>query len=263
MILMTFSISADDATKFYRMTTDVMSYLRVDQWIDYVKRIKTDDEVPGFYNYPPTTKAIRYYFKRFDIIGYETGLQQQFIKNITEAELTESFKVLKNPFVSKVLNILFFKTMEDSNFSRLVLLAKDEVIEDERKPLIKSIYNLLMYSSMADHMLITIHANEQEAQEISKVLQKDNKSIATDASGKVVRTKRESVEKVFYVKIDKALAKISVNELRQFVNLIKGDSTQKVLGLYNTYDYYFMYKYNRILYMKDEQDTKRGLKPKK
>lgn len=263
MILMTFSLSADDATKFYRMTTDVMSYLRVDQWIDYVKRIKTDDDIPGYYNYPPTTKAIRYYFKRFDIIGYETGLQQQFVKNISEVELTECYKVLKSPFVSKILNILFFKTMEETNFSRVVLLARDVKIEQKRKPLIKSIYNLLMYSSMTDHMLKTIHANEQEAQEISKVLQKDNKVIATDAKGNVNKTKRASVEHVFYVKIDKALKEISVNELRQFVNLIKGKSTQKVLGLYNTYDYFFMYKYNLMLYKKNEQDIKRGLKVKK
>lgn len=263
MLSFTLSLWANDATKFYRITNDVMEYLRVDQWIDYVKRIKTDEEIPTYYNYPTPSKAVRYYFKKFDIIGYENGLQQQFRKNISEAEMLSCHKVLQNPFVSKILNLLFFKTMDNTNFSRQVILAKDIKISDERKPLIKSIYNLLMYSVMADHMLKTIHATENEKEEIRKVLDQDNKSIKTNAKGEVIRTKKESVEHVFYTKINTALKNIKPNELRQFVTFIKGKSTQKVLGLYNTYDYFFMYKYNRMLYLKDEQDIKRGLKRKK
>lgn len=263
LILLSLSISAKDETKFYKLSVDVLSYLRVDQWISYVKRIKTDDEIPSFYNYPPTTKAVRYYFKKFDILGYETGLQKQFANKISMEEILGCHKVLQNPFVTKVLNILFFKTQEESNFTRLVILAKDEEISEERKPLIISIYNLLMYASMADHMLETIHANEKQSEELNKILSKDNKVITTNNDGTVDRTKKEDVEHVFHVRIDKLLKDISANELRQFITLIKGKNTQKVLGIYNTYDYFFMHKYNRMLYKKEEQDIKRGLKFKK
>lgn len=263
IIFMTFSLSANDETKNYRMITDIMSYLRIDQWIDYVKRIKTDDEIPNYYNYPPVTKATKFYFNKFDILGYETGLHEQIVKHISDSDLEECHKVLKNPFVSKILNLLFFKSINNLRFSRLVLLAKDEEVKEQRLPLIKSIYNLLMFSPMAEHMLKTIHSNEIQAENINKVLHKDNEHFSGNIKAKLARTKWESVQKVFYLKIDQALRVISANELRQFINMIKGKGTQKFLGLYNTYDYFFMYNYSKMLHDKEGKNIKRGLKSKK
>jgi hypothetical protein len=262
-ILIVFSISSYslDETQVYRLTNDIFGYLHIDQWIDYVKRIKTDEEIPNFYNYPPVSKETKYYFKKFDILGYEEGLRKHIAKNLTASEIQSAHDVLKNPFIAKVLKSLFLKKKEEGNFQKQVLLARDIEVSNERRPLVKSIYNLASYSPMADHMLKTIHASEKEQREIQKVLQKDNQNISM-AQTSIASTKRTEVEHVFHVKIDKALQNYKINELRQFIALINKDSVQKFLSVYNTYDYFFMHKFDQMLYKKNMIDEKRGLKVK-
>lgn len=249
--------SAVDETQLYRLTEDIFGYLRIDQWIDYVKRIKTDEEIPNYYNYPPLDKETSYYFKKFDILGYEEGLKKEITKNVKAAEIQKAHEILKNPFVSKILNLLFFKQKEEGNFSKQVILAKDVKIAKERLPLIESIYNLLSYQVMADHMFKTIRMGEKKAKEVQSVLDKDNENLLVSKSG-VYMTKMDEVKHVFYVKIDTALKKVAVNELRQFVSFIKDKSTQKLLGIYNVYDYFFIYKYNKLINQRKSQVIQKG-----
>lgn len=259
-LLIALSVNAADEVEFYRMTNDIFGYLRIDQWIDYVKRIKTDDDIPSYYNFDMPDDKTNSYYKKFDIIGYESGLKKQIVKNISHTELTIAHGKLKNPFTAKILNILLNKEKTSLNFARRVLLAKDEKIATDRVNLIESIYNLLAYKSMADHMLKSIHAEEKQAEEISKLLQKDNENITVQKAGKYQRTKMKDVKKVFLVQINKALKSVSINEIRQFINMLKDESIQKIVGLYNTYDYFFIHKFNKMLYMREENDIKRGLK---
>lgn len=259
VLCISFNSFSLDETQRYRMTNDIFGYLHIDQWIDYVKRIKTDEDIPNYYNYPPVSKETKYYYKKFDILGYEEGLRAQITKNVSGADLQAAHKVLKNPFVSKVLKALFLKSKQEVNFERQVLIARDEKVSAVRKPLIQSVYNLVSYKAMSDHMFKTIQANEKEQKEIEKVLQKDNENIIMSKNNDV-STKRSEVEHVFHIKIDTALEKFTENELRQFVGMIKKESVQRFLSVYNTYDYFFVYKYDQMLYRKQKVDMKKGLK---
>lgn len=254
------ALNAKDELKYYRYTSDIMGYLKIDQWIDYVKRIKTDDQIPKYYGYPALDDKTKSYFKKFDIIGYESGLKKQLVKNISLEELTNAHQKLKNPFTSKMINILLNKKKNSLNFQRRVVLAKDIKISDERKPLVESVYNLLSYNALADHMFKTIAAQEKLDGKLNKVLQADNKDAPNEQNKNGMNTKMPEVKHVFLAQIHMALEKTGLNEIRQFVQMLKDKNVQKVVSLYNNYDYFYLYKYDRMIYLQQEQDIKKGIK---
>ena len=245
---------------FAQLTKDIYGYLRLDQWIDYVKRIKTEEDIPTFYQFESPTDQIKSYYRQFDILGYDAGLKEQMMKQFSLAELKDAHKTLQNPFVTKILNLLFSKNIKGIEFPQRVILAKDYKVDEKRLPLVKSVYNLLLYQTIVDQMIKVIQKEEKNSVEADKIIQQDNENTKTKLDSTRAKIVQDDVEHVFLTQIDQSLQNIAVNELRQFVNILKNKSTAKLVSLYNNYDYFFFYKFNIMLKMKNDQAIKSGLK---
>jgi hypothetical protein len=269
-----------DETQKYRLMNDIFGYLGIDQWVDYIKRIKTDDNIPTYYKYPPITEGQKAYFKKFDIIAFERGLKEQIFKNLDQSEMQKVHSILKNPFVAKTASQILmmpYTKEKDGNIQKLLILSADRKITEERLPLIKSIYNLMLYKSISDHIYKQVQEIEQKEAQIQAILSQSTSKPEQGNEGEnendnaneddeqvevrpvVNKTTISDVEFVHLVQIDTLLEKVTLNELRQYVRLINDVGVQKFLGLINNYNYFYFYKFDQQLNLKRELEIKKGL----
>jgi hypothetical protein len=228
----------DEVTKIVKIN-QLLELFEVDEWIDYVKRVKNDELIPAYFSYKEPSEFKRKTLVKYDLSSYSTGINKQFNKHLSSNELRNSIKLFKNPFLIKTL-----KKLDNISFdyNQILSHSKGNSLSDSRTNLIKSIYNLTSMQVIVDYEFKKYQLLVNQIAKNKEILKNDKKT--QNANMNLVELDPKRFMGLVIISINNELVKYKDVELAEFIRVLKvNKDAQKSIQVYRTYNYLFSQKF--------------------
>jgi hypothetical protein len=228
----------EEVTKIVKIN-QLLELFEVDEWIDYVKRVKNDELIPAYFSYSEPSTFERNILIKYDLTGYASGIIKQFNKHLTTNELRASIELFKRPFLIKTL-----KKLDNISFdySQIVSESKGNSLSDSRSNLIRSIYNLTSMQVIVDYEFKKYQLLVTHITKTKEILKNDKKTVAS--KDKVIELDPKRFMGLVIISINNELSKYKDVELAEFIRILKKSKDgQKSIQVYRTFNYLYSQKF--------------------
>lgn len=229
------SISLGNETSKYIQTQHSINYLKLDEWIDFVKRIKNDEPIPPYFVYKNLDETNKLILLRYNLANFEEGLKKQLNNTFTELEISEANQILRNPFIIKLNTDIEFNY---AGFSEINKFQPDKNLEGNRLTLLKSIANILGIKTIFNHEFNKYDLKLKERIKLEKILETSDSINNLEPFYKL--SKKDFMLSGYH-NLNFYLKRYKNGELREFIRILNGKkSIQKLLQAVNLYNYFYM-----------------------
>lgn len=232
------STSANETKKIVYINK-VLDLFEVDEWIDYVRRVKNDEIIPSYYNFQEPNALEKKRLIAYDLAGFENGVNKQFNKLMTNSELMGSVDTLENPFIIKVLKR--FDHIE-LDIQKVMEATASFAISERRKNLIESIYNLTSMQAIVDYEYKKYTLMVERFNKTREILKTNKKLIGNQAQIELLEENR--FKEYMILSLATQLKKFKEVELAEFIRVLsKSKDAQKAIQIYKTFSYMYAQKF--------------------
>jgi len=258
LILLAFFYSqvlmADETSK-YVLSQKAFDFIKITQWIDYIKRVKSDEPIPPFYIFKVPTSHFKKILDSYDLPTFEQGLNKKLANLITETELQNAMKTISNPYFTKFYNDLHLFSASYDDINALNSESKSEL---NRYKLIESIYNLMSLKVVMQNEYNKYKVKIDEQKRIIELL--ENPDIESNRE-QLTEISEEEFKNAFLVKLNSILSNYKDGELREIIRITKNEKDLlKFVSIIGTYSYFYMDKTKELVMSKDKKKSSLGLK---
>ncbi len=206
------NLYADETSKYLKINKTLF-YLENSQWVDYIRRIKNDEEIPNYFSLKEPTPYERDVLLRFNLPSFEKGLRGKVDEVLSENEVSKANKLLSNPFVSKIVKQINY------NYIKEVPLEKRAgKIHPKLRPLIISIYNILGHDSLVKLEHSAFMERYEEKEKARAILQKTNDILRSNPNQKY---SLNQFREFYFIDLYERMRLLTIPELREFLRIVK------------------------------------------
>lgn len=253
-LFFTQSLWATETSK-YILTQKAFDFLKVSEWIEYLKKVKGEEPIPPYFIFKEPPEKYLQYLNSYDLPSFEQGLNKKIAKLITEDELIKAMKVIKNPYFSKFFNDLHLFT---ANFNNINSLNSEDRSEINRFKLIESIYNLMSLKTIMQNEYKKYNTLVKNQKRLAELL--ENPDVETN-SQQYQELTEDQFKNAFLVKLNNLLFKYKDSEIREIIRITKDEKELlKFISIVGTYSYFYMDKTKTLVDAKEKKKSSLGLK---
>ena len=206
------NLYADETSKYLKINKTLF-YLENSQWIDYIKRIKNDEEIPNYFSLKEPTPYEKKVLIRFNLASYEKGLRGKLDQVLSEVEIDEANKMLSNPFVAKIIKKINYNYIKE-----IPLEKRAGKIHPKLRPLIISIYNILGHDSLVKLEHSAFMKKYQQREKARAILQKTNDILRDNPNHKYSLNR---FREYYFLDLYERMRLLTIPELREFLRIVK------------------------------------------
>lgn len=244
-----YAISGDEKLLEFNKT---LSFLNLNEWIEFVSRIKSDREIPAHFQFKKPSsfemKVLRYY----NLSNYKINLSKEGLRYLSLKEMKEANTILKNPFVVKVIKAIDYNYIQQKE-----LYENSGTMHERLRPLVISIYNIMGHDAIVkiEHeKFISDFARKMKVRKILK-----NSGRINLNQKKWTKYSLNQFREFYFLDLYKRIRILSIPELREFLRLVKNKkSFLKVNQVLLAFNYSFIKSIRDEIYSKEERKKQLG-----
>lgn len=236
-LLFSTSVYSKEASKTVYIN-NLLELLEVDEWVSYVKRVKSDEVIPAYFVFKEPSEQRRKELINYDISNYEKGLVKQFNDLLKSSEIQQSIRVFENPFVIKTLRSI---NLLNWNYTSIINTSPIDY-KGSREGLLKSVFNITSLQIITDYEYAKYEAQLERYNNNREILQIQNSTKVDKNNMKLIN--KEQFKSLALVRLNESLLNYKNVEIAEFIRLLKNNkSAQKSIQVFKTYNYLFMKKF--------------------
>ncbi len=234
------SLNANETTRF-KTVNEIIDLTQIDKWIDFVKVIKSDEDIPAYLNYKKPNDRHRQILLGLNLLSFEKGLRSNLAQFVTIQELESALKLYHNPFVVKTItSVDFFEIYP------VVLADVKKQMHPKLKPLIISLYNILGHEPILIEEYKSYKTTYLDRKKAAAILQ-DSNEVAQKVDNEALISV-EQYRELYFEFLYSRVKNLSIPELREFIRVTRDNkSFLKVNQVLTSYSYGFISAQARLV----------------
>jgi len=227
------SVSANETTRF-TSTNELIELTHIDNWMDFVKVLKSDEDIPAYMSYKAPTDRVKRVLLGLNLLDYEKGLRANLSEFISETELNSALKLYRNPFITKTVNAVNYFEIAPVDF-----MSIKKNMHPKLRPLIISFYNILGHQPILIEEYTKYKTALIQKKKAISILQSSNDIVQEFDSKKMMSI--EEYREVYFEYLYNRVKNLSIPELREFIRMTRSDkSFIKVNQVLTSFSYGFI-----------------------
>jgi hypothetical protein len=227
------SVSANETTRFIA-TGELIELTHIDNWMDLVRVINSDEEIPAYMNYKEPTIREKKVLLGINLLEYEKGLRRNLGEFITESELNSALKLYRNPFIAKTVNAVNY-----FEIAPIDLMITKKNMHPKLRPLIISLYNILGHQSILVEEYKKYKTSFIQKKKALSILQSTNDIVQNAKDQKIFSA--EEYREIYFEFLYNRVKSLSIPELREFIRMTRSNNSfLKVNQVLTSFSYGFI-----------------------